>query len=166
MPQEHIQAVKATVKPLVVDLIDLQMLVGARPGEIVRLTVGELDMKTEVWRARLGSHKTEHFGKKRTLYFGPKSQAILGKYVIADPSARLFRISVRAYRDAIKRACEKLRIPRWTPHWLRHNAGTTIREEFGVEASQAILGHSNLQTTELYSQKSVDLANRVMKQIG
>jgi integrase len=33
---------------------------------------------------------------------------------------------------------------RWPPHQLRHNAGTNIRREFGVEAARVILGHCSI----------------------
>jgi integrase len=55
---------------------------------------------------------------------------------------------------------------RWNPHALRHSAATRIREDFGLEAAQAVLGHSELDTTELYAEKSKAAARDVMRQIG
>jgi len=37
----------------------------------------------------LADHKTRHHGQGRTLYFGPKSQLILTKYLSADPDQQL-----------------------------------------------------------------------------
>jgi integrase len=55
---------------------------------------------------------------------------------------------------------------RWNPHALRHSAATQIRGRFGIEAAQAVLGHSELDTTELYAEKDISTAREVMRQIG
>jgi integrase len=55
---------------------------------------------------------------------------------------------------------------RWNPHALRHAAGTQIRGRFGLEAAQAVLGHSELRTTQIYGQKNLEAARRVMREIG
>jgi integrase len=55
---------------------------------------------------------------------------------------------------------------RWNPHALRHSAATQIRGRFGIEAAQAVLGHSELDTTELYAEKNLNTAREVMRQIG
>jgi integrase len=51
-------------------------------------------------------------------------------------------ITEDAYRRAITRACDRHGIPRWTPHQLRHSAGTEARNGIGIEAAQARLGMS------------------------
>ena len=55
---------------------------------------------------------------------------------------------------------------RWHPHRLRHAAGSRLRKEFGVEAAQVILGHKTLSVTELYAQKNVEAARRIMADVG
>jgi integrase len=55
---------------------------------------------------------------------------------------------------------------RWHIHQLRHTAATELRKEFGVEAAQVILGHRTLTTTQLYAEKNVEAAKRVMAAIG
>jgi len=40
----------------------------------------------------------------------------------------------------------------WSPNQLRHAAATKIRQQHGLEAAQAILGHSRASTTELYAE--------------
>jgi integrase len=54
----------------------------------------------------------------------------------------------------------------WNPNQLRHSRATIIREKFGVEAAQVVLGHSDSRVTDIYAQKNFDLAARIMKQIG
>ncbi len=55
---------------------------------------------------------------------------------------------------------------RWHPHQLRHNAGTRLRKEFGLEAAQVILGHRTLSVTEIYAEKNVAAAQRIMAEAG
>jgi hypothetical protein len=40
-------------------------------------------------------------------------------------------------------------VPIWSPGQLRHNAGTTIRREYGIELARIVLGHSTMNTTEI-----------------
>jgi integrase len=55
---------------------------------------------------------------------------------------------------------------RWHPHRLRHTAATRIRREYGLEAAQAILGHAELGTTQVYAEKHLDIARSIMGEIG
>jgi integrase len=54
----------------------------------------------------------------------------------------------------------------WSPHQLRHAAGTAIREEFDVEYAQAMLGHSRISTTEIYAQKSKTKMFEAARKLG
>lgn len=73
----------------------------------------------------------------------------------------------RAYYGAIRDACDKAGIERWAPNQLRHAAATKIRAEFGgLEAVQAVLGHKNIQVSEVYAEKNSNLAIEIMRKIG
>jgi integrase len=54
----------------------------------------------------------------------------------------------------------------WTPHQLRHTAATRLREQYGLEAAQVILGHKTLSVTEIYAEKNVAAAQRIMGEVG
>jgi hypothetical protein len=41
-----------------------------------------------------------------------------------------------------------------------------VRNQYGAEAAQAVLGHETLQTTELYSEKRLGLATTVAIETG
>ena len=163
---DHIEAVRELVSPLVRDLIDLQLLTGARSGELLHLTTGMLRRTGEVWTAALADHKTLHHGQSRTLHFGPQAQAILSRYLSADPDETLFKITGAAYRRSITRACEKAGIDRWVPHQLRHTAAGVVREEFGLEHTQAVLGHSKANMSEHYAKAGSARAAEVARRIG
>jgi integrase len=71
-----------------------------------------------------------------------------------------------AYRKSIRRACIKLGLPIWFPHQLRHSAASEFRRRYGLEVAQAILGHSELGTTQVYAEADRDAARRIMTSIG
>jgi integrase len=166
VPMANVEAVKAFVSPLVRDLMDLQLLTGCRPGELLMLTTGMIDRTGGVWVAALADHKTVGHGKTRRLYFGPKAQLVLAKYLKADPAAKLFKITRSHYGNRVTTACETLGIPRFSPHWLRHNVTTTVRDQFGIESAQALAGHSKPDMTARYSTKMDKLAYDVVAKIG
>jgi integrase len=71
-----------------------------------------------------------------------------------------------SYRLAIQRACRRAGIPVWSPHRLRHTRATTIRQVYGLEAAKAVLGHTDTKITEIYAERDVELASKIMKEIG
>lgn len=71
-----------------------------------------------------------------------------------------------SYRRAIYRACDKGDLERWAPNRLRHTAGTEVRREFGLEASQVVLGHSKADTTQIYAERDLAKGLQVAKAIG
>jgi integrase len=73
---------------------------------------------------------------------------------------------VASYRRAITRACEKAGVLAWTPHQLRHTAATEVRKRFGLEAAQCVLGHAELGVTQVYAERDMETARRVMAEIG
>jgi integrase len=92
------------------------------------------------------------------------------------------RYDVAAYRRAIERACDRAfpapkgitgkdkrrwqQEHRWTPHRLRHTAGTAVREKFGLDGCQAILGHRNARVSEIYSELSTQKAIEIARSVG
>ena len=54
----------------------------------------------------------------------------------------------------------------WHPHQLRHNAATSLRKEFGLEAARIILGHRSAAITEVYAELDQQKAIEAMLKIG
>lgn len=84
-------------------MVEVQLLSGARPGEVLKLTpahfrtsgevkIGRAKLKLgPVWVAELGlDHKTGWRGYRKYLFFGPKAQAILRPFLDRPADARLF----------------------------------------------------------------------------
>ena len=151
VPQSAIDAVRDETNERTRDLIDLALATGARPGELCMLTGAMLNRSGDIWTAVLDKHKMAHRGKRRVLAFGAKSQLILRKYLKADPSVLLFTITRGTFSNNIKAACDRLEIPRFTGHWLRHNAASEVRRTDGLDGAQIVMGHSKADTTEIYA---------------
>jgi integrase len=76
------------------------------------------------------------------------------------------RYDRRSYRQAIVRACGLAGVRPFSPLQLRHTAATLIRQRFGVEGAQGVLGHSRVETTQIYAERLFDQAARIMKEVG
>jgi integrase len=100
--------------------------------------------------------------------------------------------SKNAYRSAIWRACDRAfphpslsaigpddltevqrfelaawrKAHRWHPNRLRHTAATRIRDRYGLEAAQAVLGHARADVTQVYAERDLAKACQVMSEIG
>lgn len=166
VPAEQIEAVRAEVNQHTRDLIDLAILTGARPGELCGLTGEQIDRRGDVWTATLADHKMIHKGRVRVLAFGPQSQLILRRYLKADPTERLFPIQRKTFSANIKAACERLKIPVWTAHWLRHNVLTEVRAAEGLDAAQVVAGHSDARTTQHYAAPDTSRIEAIARKRG
>ena len=76
------------------------------------------------------------------------------------------RYTRRSYNVAIMRACKKAGVPEWSPLQLRHTAATAIRARYGLEAAKAILGHSRVETSQIYAERDLGRAEEIMREIG
>ncbi len=141
-------------------------------SDVQRSVERRAERRTKLWP----SHLT-HQAKKRAL---------------RQRRSRRDHYTVASYRRSIARACD-LAFPhpvlsevpseeltdiqraelrtwrkshRWHPHQLRHSVATGIRHRFGLEAAQAVLGHSAVGATQVYAERNMDAARDVMKAIG
>lgn len=150
----------------------VMLVCGARPGEMMNLTPADVDTSGEVWLYRPRHHKTEHKGKSRVIPLGPQARLLLAPLWPTFPAQLVFRtrrghkINRNLFGAAIWQACRKAGIERWSPNQLRHSAATKIRKQFGAEAAQIILGHSNLSTTEIYAEKNINQAVQIARDFG
>lgn len=71
-----------------------------------------------------------------------------------------------SFRRAVKRLCEAVGVPTWTPNRLRHNAATRFRKKFGLEVARLLLGHRKLSTTEIYAEPNARKAMRAALDLG
>ena len=160
---------------------------GARPGEITRLTTGNIDRSGDVWIASFARHKTAHHGLTREVLIGPRAQEVLGPWLLPKkPDEPVFsprRVDPRQARrrgrrlpgrfysrcgfaQVIARACDRAKVPIWTPNLLRHAAATRLRELHGIEAAQVVLGHARPDTILIYTATARARAVEAVKEAG
>lgn len=176
VPDASVDAVVPLVPAPVSAMIRIQRLTGMRPGEVCIMRGCDIDMNGPVWMYRPHRHKTEHHGRDRVIAIGPQAQAIIRPYLVPDTTAYLFRsehhkaslpcYTRNAYLYAIYRACDRAGIARWSPNRLRHARATELRKQYGLEATKAILGHSKVETTQIYAEADYERARTVMAQVG
>jgi len=77
-----VDATLAYLPEVVRDMVCIQRLTGCRPCELCAIRPIDVDRTGETWEYRPTHHKTEHFGKSRVIFIGPKSQAILRRYLV------------------------------------------------------------------------------------
>ena len=90
VPDAAVGATLPHLLPVVAAMVKLQLLTGARPGEIWPAD-GDVDRTGEVWTIAPARHKTQHHGHARTIHVGPQAQAVLHPFLnAADPAAPCF----------------------------------------------------------------------------
>lgn len=198
--REDVDKTIACLPATLAAMVRLQLLTGARPGEICGLKVGDIDTSTDVWSARLEHHKNTHRGKQRILYFGPRAQEVLRPFLLRKKGAHLFdpreairqRVSeaetprrpnqkpnvrqtdrtvgdcytTNTYGRAVARAAREAKVKPWYPNRLRHLSATEIRQQFGLDSVQAVLGHAKADTSELYAEIDAERARKVALERG
>lgn len=175
VPEAVLEATLAVLGRPWADAVQLQLLAGMRPSEVLGIRPCDLDRTGDVWVYRPSRHKTEHHGRAREIPLGPKAQAILTPLLRDGPDrSPIFPSPVRpdvpigdlAYRRAVARACRKAGVAHWHPNQLRHNAATRIRKSFGLDAAQAALGHAKADVTQVYAELDLAKATEVARQVG
>ena len=81
-------------------------------------------------------------------------------------NAKRDRYDRDSYRRAIDYAIARAGVPHWHPHQLRHRCATRVRQEFGLDAAQVVLGHKSAAVTEVYAEVDRAKAVAVMSRIG
>jgi integrase len=78
------------LRPIMADMVRLQLETGMRPGELVVMRACDIDMTGAGWHYRPAAHKTAHHGHERIVAIGPKAQEIIRRHLTTDLTAFLF----------------------------------------------------------------------------
>ncbi|MBA3312629.1 MAG: site-specific integrase [Planctomycetaceae bacterium] len=110
--EADVNAILPHVSRQVKDMIRIQCYTGMRPGEVCALRPSDVNRDGEVWEYRPPSHKTQHHGRERVVFIGPKAQAILAPYIDNRPAAAycFSPAEAEAERFVAKRAARKTRV--------------------------------------------------------
>ncbi len=80
---EQVEAVRPYLSRQVNALISLQLHTGARGGELFKLRPIDIQINKDagIWTIEPAEHKTARHGHRRTLYLGPKAQAVIEPFL-------------------------------------------------------------------------------------
>ena len=87
---EIVRATQAELTPVLSDLVEVHLLTGMRPSEVCCLRPCDIDRSGKIWIYTPPSHKTLRYGKGRSVFVGPKAQAVLMRYLLRDHAAFCF----------------------------------------------------------------------------
>lgn len=156
-------------------MVKIQLMTGARPGEVRGMTWGAIDRSDKsMWIYSPKEHKTARLGKVRSIPLGPEAQAVLMLFPRLDPDAPIFdpgiatrggpkgpprKYNRMSYPYAIRRVCEKNKIPVWNPRQLRKLAAQRVDDILGIEHASALLGHGGIGITRrVYARSQLEKA--------
>lgn len=168
-----VDAVLPFLTPPLAAAIELQWYTGMRPSEALAIRMADIERSDDKpWSYRPDHHKGAWRGHERIVKLGQKAQAVIKSVMKADPRAYLIcprdaarqdtraagdRYMVDAYRKAIHRACDKAKIDRWSPHRIRHAAGTRWTLKAGTERARVALGHVDDRMTRHYAKQADEI---------
>jgi integrase len=116
VPEAFVTAILPFVSDAVRGMIQLQLLTGMRPGEVVILRAIDLDTSGRVWlympgsdQGEHGTHKTAWHGHGRVIAIGPQAQEVLKPFLKPNLYAYLF-----SPRECMESLWEKRRRERTT----------------------------------------------------
>jgi integrase len=96
--RHEVDSVFTFMSPTIQSMVDVEWLAGMRPGEVVVMRTGDIDMSGELWIYSPAMHKTKWRGKTRKIVLGPQCQDIIRPLLKTDLQAFIF--SPRQSREA------------------------------------------------------------------
>jgi integrase len=139
VPVDQVYKILPFLRPQVAAMVQLQLLTGMRPGELVVMRAIDIDTTGKVWLYRPGSdqgahgaHKTAHHGFSRVIPIGPRGQEIVKRFLKPDLYAYLFcaweavvslRAEQRARRKTKVQPSQQNRKKR-RPKWKHYRVGS------------------------------------------
>ena len=139
---------------------------GVRVSESVSMKVNDLNLKERIAQVRGGKGNKDRIiilshnwisDLKRYL----KRKKIQSEFVFSKKNGK--QISTDTVQRIIREAAQKAGIPKKiTPHSLRHSFATHLLDSGeNIRKIQELLGHSNLNTTQIYTKVSVEGLKKV-----
>jgi integrase len=91
VPPDRVDATLPFLSRQLGAVVSLQRLTGMRSGEVLGMRTGDIDTSGEVWEYVPERHKTEHHGKLRRIFLGPRAREIVRAWLRPEPMAYLFQ---------------------------------------------------------------------------
>lgn len=152
-------------------MLELLYATGMRVSELTGLDLGDVDL------SRRSAKVTGKGNKQRIVPFGESAAVAVSEWLqrgrpeLAGRTPALFvgvqgrRIDQRQVRRVVERASTRAGAREVSPHSLRHSAATHMIEGGAdLRVVQELLGHSSLQTTQIYTHVSAQRLKNVYDQ--
>lgn len=184
IPEPHLHALTTDPDglaraPMALSIVRVLHLTGMRVGELLRMRLDMLDRSADLWSYSLGTdHKTGRGRHSKSIWLGPKVQAELSPWIacaqlqgridaVVWPSRRDATRATRQpwLRDQMVRASDRLGLPRYSPHLLRHTRATETFTAAAMEAVQAVTGHDSRGAAAGYTEREA-LARELARRFG
>ena len=130
---------------------------GLRVSEITNLMIKDLDFNENLIHIRLAKGKKDRFVNIPSSIFSKlKSYIFLLKGEILFPSQRGGKLTTATIQAIVEQSAKREKITKEVyPHLLRHSFATHLLENgTDLRIIQKILGHSDIKTTQIYTQIS------------
>lgn len=145
-------------------IISLLYSSGLRVSEAINLKISDLELKEKIGWVRAGKGK-----KDRLIILSENLASELENYLQGrSPQELLFpgksgKMTSRNIQKIISKASKRAEISKKvSPHTLRHSYGTHLLEAgVDIRKIQMLLGHSQLSTTQLYTQVSTEELKKI-----
>ena len=171
-PVEHFESLFPLLRPVVSDMLRLQLLHAMRTAEVCNIRPSMIEFDFDEygnWLYEPEAHKTASRGKGRSFVFWKESQEILKPYLdgAADPNEPIFRnlrgrpFTVNVYDAIIRKTIETHGSKKVVPYQSRHTTATKIKQEFGLEHARALLGHTTENMTRRYVHEDKELIQEI-----
>lgn len=148
-------------------ILELFYASGLRVSELVNLKISDIDFQNQILKVK---GKGE---KERIVPFGSYALAAIKEYLEKrkDNSPYLFvsrfnkKLSNRQIQKIVKKYLSKIKNPQATnPHALRHTFATHLLDRGAdLRVVQELLGHSSLQTTQIYTHLTIGQLKEIYK---
>lgn len=184
----HVAAVMRDLPSTARGIIEMMQLTGMRPGEVRTMRACDLELirveHRTVYRFTPKRHKTAHLGKRRRIFLVGRAYSLANERLSTLIGSSLFEAESQGYlfsvdddgnspyqinslHQAVRRSCDRLSLPRWTPNQLRHSYATNSRSKgFKLELIADLLGHADPRTTLIYAEPDDEAALRAAIQLA
>ncbi len=130
---------------------------GLRVSELVNVKKNDIEIKEKIGWVRKGK------GNKDRIFILPESLTEELNEIMKAESDILFPVTTRAIQKIVKNTLRRAKITKKvSPHTLRHSYATHLLESgVDIRKIQELLGHSNLQTTQIYTHVSTEELKKI-----
>ncbi len=122
VPEDVVAETLKHCSPTLAAMIQIQMITGMRPGELVMMRRQDIKIENDVWEYYPPTHKTKHLGHQRFVPLGPKCQAILKPFLQREGSEYIF-----SPKESVEQMIARRNAARKTPISCGNVRGSNVK---------------------------------------